>query len=188
MSETKVTYELITKKDKESIRVLYERYGKKLFGYAAHKWKMKEDENWDLVYKTLYRVLETHSNYKFSSEQKFASFVFTVFINYLRNFYRDRKKLPVEIVELDEKISDHPETGNETSTSPAMNLLVSELDQLEDWERILLLMRSQDVPYAEIAKYTGKPEDHLKVYYGRLKKKLSDRLSEKINASKKQQS
>lgn len=188
MSETKATYELMVKKDKESIRILYERYGKKLFVYALHKWKMKEDENWDLVYKTLYRVLETHSTYTFSSEQKFASFVFTVFINYLRNFYRDKKNLPVEIVEMDENFSDRPETENETNASPAMNLLVNELDQLEDWERILLLMRSQDVPYAEIAKYTGKPEDHLKVYYGRLKKKLSDRLQEKIHASNQQHS
>jgi RNA polymerase sigma factor (sigma-70 family) len=186
MSETKKTYELILKKGKEGIRVLYERYGKKLFGYAAFKWKINEDENWELVYKTLYRVLETHSNYSFSSEEKFASFVFTVFINYLRNFYRDKKNLPVEIVELDEKISNRPENGNETSTSPAMNLLVSELDQLEDWERILLLMRSQNVPYAEIAKYTGKPEEQLKVYYGRLKKKLADRLQEKIHVTKQQ--
>jgi len=132
MSETKATYELIAKKDKDSIRVLYERYGKKLFGYASNKWKLNEDENWDLVYKTLYRVLETYSNYTFSSEQKFGSFVFTVFINYLRNFYRDKKNLPIEIVELDEKISDRSEVGNETSPSPAMNLLVDELDQLDE--------------------------------------------------------
>jgi RNA polymerase sigma factor (sigma-70 family) len=187
MSEKKATYDLLIKTDKTSIGVLYERYGKKLFGYALHKWKINEDDNWDLIYKTLYRVLETHSNYKFSSEEKFSAFVFTVFINYLRNFYRDKKNLPVEILELDENFSDRPETGNETSPSPAMNLLVSELDQLEDWERILLLMRSQDMPYSEIAKYVGKPEEQLKVYYGRLKKKLSDRLHEKIHQSKSQQ-
>ncbi len=186
MPEIKATYELIAKKDKESIRVLYERYGKKLFGYARNKWKLNEDENWDLVYKTLYRVIETNSNYTFSSEEKFSSFVFTVFINYLRNFYRDRKNLPVEIIELDEKHFDNPdnhraESENETKSSPAMNLLVNELDQLEDWERILLLMRSQDVPYAEIAKFTGKTEDQLKVYYGRLKKRLADKLNEKIH-------
>jgi DNA-directed RNA polymerase specialized sigma24 family protein len=46
-------------------------------------------------------------------------------------------------------------------------------------------MRSQDIPYSEIARLTGKPEDNLKVYYGRLKKKLEDTLSEKINALKK---
>jgi RNA polymerase sigma factor (sigma-70 family) len=132
-------------------------------------------------------VIETSSDYKFESELKFSGFVFTVFINYLRNFYRDKKKLPVEIIELDESFSDGLESESETVSSPSMNFLVAELDQLEDWERILLLMRNQDVPYSEIAKYTGKPEEQLKVYYGRLKKKLADKLNEKISQSKTKQ-
>jgi DNA-directed RNA polymerase specialized sigma24 family protein len=52
---------------------------------------------------------------------------------------------------------------------------------------MLLLLRSQDVPYSEIAKLTGKNEDQLKVYYGRLKKKLFERLEEKIKQTKSQQ-
>jgi RNA polymerase sigma factor (sigma-70 family) len=182
------TYELIKNKDKESIRVLYERYGKKLFGYARKKWKVGEDENWDLVYKTLYRVIETHASYQFASEAKFSAFVFTIFINYLRNFYRDKKNLPVEIIELDDSFRENEIPVNEALPSPSMNFLVAELDQLEDWERILLLMRSQDVPYSEIVKYTGRSEDQLKVYYGRLKKKLAERLEEKIKSTKSQQS
>ncbi|MDQ3110952.1 MAG: sigma-70 family RNA polymerase sigma factor [Bacteroidota bacterium] len=183
MAELQPTYELIKNKDKESIRVLYERYGKKLFGYARNKWKIGEDENWDLVYKTLYRVIETNASYQFSGEAKFSAFVFTVFINYLRNFYRDKKNLPVEIIELDESFHGNEIPPNDTAPSPSMKLLVAELDQLEDWERILLLMRSQDVPYSEITKYTGKPEDQLKVYYGRLKKKLAERLAEKMKTT-----
>jgi RNA polymerase sigma factor (sigma-70 family) len=180
MPELKPTYTLIAKKDRESVRVLYERYGKKLFGYAQRKWKMGEDESWDLVYKTLYRVIETHSSYTFAGEEKFGTFVFTVFINYLRNFYRDRKNLPVEITQLDEQFSEREQPENDTTPSPAMQLLVSELDQLEDWERILLLMRSQDIPYSKIAGFTGRPEEQLKVYYQRLKKKLAMRLEEKL--------
>ncbi|CAN5254262.1 hypothetical protein BH09BAC5_BH09BAC5_15440 [soil metagenome] len=187
MKEQKPTYELIKNKDKESIRVLYERYGKKLFGYARNKWKIGEDENWDLVYKTLYKVLDTHTSYQFSAETKFSSFVFTVFINYLRNFYRDTQKLPVEIIQLDESYSENAVVELETTESLSMTFLKSELDELEDWERILLLMRSQDVPYSEIVKFTGKSEDQLKVYYGRLKKKLAERLSEKIKNTKSQQ-
>ncbi len=187
MAEMQPTYELIKNKDKESIRVLYERYGKKLFGYARNKWKVGEDENWELVYKTLYRVIETHASYQFKGEAKFSAFVFTVFINYLRNFYRDKKNLPLEIIELDESFPEEENPVNETVASPSMNFLVAELDQLEDWERILLLMRSQDVPYSEIAKYTGRPEDQLKVYYGRLKKKLAERVGEKMKITKSNQ-
>lgn len=187
MAEMQPTYELIKSKDKESIRVLYERYGKKLFGYARNKWKIGEDENWDLVYKTLYKVIDTHASYQFTSEAKFSAFVFTIFINYLRNFYRDKKNLPVEIIELDDSFSEQELPANEITASASMNFLVAELDQLEDWERILLLMRSQDVPYSEIAKYTSKPEDQLKVYYGRLKKKLAERVAEKIKTTNSQQ-
>jgi RNA polymerase sigma factor (sigma-70 family) len=187
MAELKPTYELIKNQDKESIRVLYERYGKKLFGYGRNKWKIGEDENWDLVYKTLYRVIETHASYQFADEAKFSAFVFTIFINYLRNFYRDKKNLPVEIIALDESFHENEIPANDVAPSPSMNFLVAELDQLEDWERILLLMRSQNVPYAEIARYTGKPEDQLKVYYGRLKKKLAERLAAKIKTTNSQQ-
>ncbi|MEO5642657.1 MAG: sigma-70 family RNA polymerase sigma factor [Bacteroidia bacterium] len=189
MAEMQPTYELIKNKGKESVRVLYERYGKKLFGYARNKWKMGEDENWDIVYKTLYKVIDTHASYQFASEAKFSAFVFTIFINYLRNFYRDKKNMPVEIIELDDSFSEQEISANENETVPSasMNFLVAELDQLEDWERILLLMRSQNVPYSEISNYTGRPEDQLKVYYGRLKKKLGERVAEKIKMTKSQQ-
>src|SRR5574337_703166 len=178
MPDPKPTYELLKRKDRASVGVLYERYGKKLFGYGRQKWNLREDDNWDLIYKTLYRVLETFGQYKFADEQKFGTFVFTIFINYLRNFYRDRKNLPAEILELDEAFVHSAETEKENS--PAIQLLSEELDKLEDWERILLLMRSQDNPYSAIAAYTGKPEEQLKVYYQRLKKKLAEKLAGKI--------
>lgn len=45
---------------------------------------------------------------------------------------------------------------------------------------MLLLLRSQDMPYSEIAKFVNKPEDQLKVYYSRLKKALTKRMNEKL--------
>lgn len=176
---------LVRSKDPSAIRVLYEQFGKKLAGFAVHKWKVTEDDAWDLVYKTLYRVIEKSGEYSFENESRFSGFVFTVFINYLRNHFRDRKQLPEFADELNEAAVAFVETGT-TEISPAVQLLNEELDKLEDWERILLLLRSQDVPYSEIAKLTGKPEDNLKVYYGRLRKKLEDTLSAKINALNKQ--
>ena len=61
--------------------------------------------------------------------------------------------------------------------------------EFEDWQRVLLLMRSQEVPYSEIAKYVNKPEEQLKVYYSRLKNvltaKMQERVKEKESAEKK---
>ncbi len=185
---TEPTYSLIRKNDASAVTVLYEQYGKKLAGYAIRKWNTSEDDAWDLTYKTLFRVMKTANDYTFVSEEKFGGFVFTIFINYLRNLFRDRKNQPELVREMDERFVrlSEVEGDNAEEPSPAVKLLNEALDELEDWERILLLMRSQDVPYSQIAALTGKTEDNLKVYYGRLKKKLEAKLSEKMNALNKQ--
>ena len=81
----------LKKKDERSAAWLYTKYGKKLYGYAAAKWNLDEDSAWELVYKTLYKVIDTSDKYKFENENKFCAFLFKIFINYLRNHYRDSK-------------------------------------------------------------------------------------------------
>jgi RNA polymerase sigma factor (sigma-70 family) len=184
--EEKETYKIVARKDKEGIALLYERYGKRLYGYAKHSWKLNEDEAWNLIYKTLYKVLDTTADYSFESEKKYSSFIFKVFVNYLRQYYRDTKKAKehLEIVPSDEtgNYSGSAEQQEETpeANSVKMNLLKEELEKLEDWERVLLLLRSQDMPYAEIAKFVKRPEEQLKVYYSRLKAALTKRMNEKL--------
>src|ERR1051325_2468834 len=177
------TYTLLKGKDNIRIEVLYERYGKKLFSYAIHSWKLNEDEAWDLVYKTLFRILEVGHRYEFDSEKNFSSFVFRVFVNYLRNHYRDKKNSgrPLNVEWTDEEILEEQEAGEtEIIPNPKLDILNEELEKLEDWQRILLLMRSQDIPNAVISKYAGKPEDQLPVYYQRLKTTLTQRMLERM--------
>ena len=180
MNKQEETYAVIKRKDKNAIACLYNRYGKKLYSYSVSRWKLNEDAAWDVVYKTLYKIFETTPTRTFESEQKFSSFVFTVFINYLRKYYRDTKnKEEPEFVEL--KDSHGFKSSDDSPVSEKVKLLNRELSKLEDWERILLLMRGQDIPYSEIVKYINKPEDQLKVYYQRLKKQLAERMSEAMN-------
>ena len=185
------TYKLVSAKSKESIKLLYERYGTRLFNYALHSWKTTEDEAWDLVYKTLYRVIETTASYTFQSEEKYRGFIFKIFVNYLRNHYRDKKKAreQVEVVNYDDAITGKPdeevvEEDVDHLEGNSMSLLREELEKLEDWERVLLLLRSQDMAYADIAKYVNRPADQLKVYYHRLKAMLVKRMNEKLSSSK----
>jgi RNA polymerase sigma factor (sigma-70 family) len=178
MPETRPTHELLNGKREAAEKTLYERDEKKLHSYARHRWQMDEDAAWVMVYITLFRVLETHSGYRFLSEEKFAAFVFTVFINYLRNYHRDHKK-DSQTVPLDESHHANP-LPEETVSSVEMNLLKEALDKMEDWERMLLLLRSQKVPYCEIEKLTGKPESQLKVNYMRLKKRLAQKINEQL--------
>ena len=178
-SEKVETYILLNQRSKEGIKFLYERYGRKLYGYAISSWKLNEDDAWDLIYKTLYKTLESYKNYLFNNEEKFASYVFRIFINFMKNHHRDekRKMEKLELVELTVDPKTNDEDSDNTEESEIMNQLKNELEKLEEWERMLLLLRSQDMPYAEIGKYIDKPEDQLKVYYQRLKEKLQKNMN-----------
>lgn len=176
------TYNLKHLSKHDFIAELYNRYGKKLYAYALQTWNVEEDSAWDLIYKTLYKVIDSYTKYTFETEEKFASFIFKIFINYLRNHYRDNKHLLDISVTADitraESMSSITESENSNSVNVKLNLLNEELAKLEDWQRMLLLMRSEGKTYAEIAAYMDKPEDQLKVYYQRLKEKISKRLYE----------
>lgn len=183
----------IRKKDKNAVSILYNRYGKKLYGYAVYKWKVSEDEAWELVYKTLYKMLEVIERYTFEDEKKFAGFIFQSFVNNLRNHYQEKKRKEPETVELTEGYEPWANKSNEEDekqheSKPAnvhMQLLEEEMAGLEEWKRILLLMRAQDYPYEEIAKFVNKPEGQLKVYYLRLKKQLTEKINERLKQHKK---
>lgn len=187
MESTTQTYNRLKENRDEGIKLLFELYAKKLQGYAINKWKTEPDTAWDIIYKTIYKVADVVNQYQFESEEKFASFIFKIFINYLRNQFRDTNTLNAGIKEVelsDYVINNYSPTAGSENKSIELNLLQYELDKLEDWQRILLLMRSQDVPYAEISKYTGKSEDQLKVYYGRLKKQISEKIANKLRTIK----
>ncbi len=170
----------------ETVGLLYERYGKKLYGYAITKWKVSEDDAWELVYKTLYKVMNVADQYNFQDEGKFIGFLFKVFINYLRNHYRDTKAkgiVTIELLEKHEKISiDRKESLEEKeSTSTLMRCLQKVLALLDDWQRVLLLMRAQDYSYEAISKYVDRPSDQLKVYHMRFKKVVTEKTNECMN-------
>lgn len=172
----KTTYQLLISHRDKGLKQAYERYGKKLYGYAISVWKVDEDASWDLVYKSLYRVAEQVQNYHFENEDKFGGFLFRVFINYLKNHLRDNPKN--QTVELKEHMGIEHNHPTQEIENPNHLLIRKELDRMEDWERILLLSRSQGMSYQEIANYTNKSTDQLKVYYGRLKKRLEKILTE----------
>lgn len=176
----------IRKKDSEAVTLIYNSFGKKLYRYAVSKWTLREDDAWELVYKTLYRVIEVIDNYSFENEGKFSGFIFKIFINYLRNHYRDNKNKQFTTVELNErhgKVDKHGRDEENTPFSKPLHCLKKVLDQLIDWQRILLLMRAQDFSYEQIAPYVEKPADQLKVYHMRLKKYVGEKTNECINTT-----
>jgi RNA polymerase sigma factor (sigma-70 family) len=181
----KETYIIIGKQNKKGLEIFYKRYGKKLYAYAVKNWNTDEDTAWELIYKTYNKISEKIENCSFESEEKFSSFVMLSFLNNLRNYYRDNQKQIKTVSEDHININNlYEETEeNENSESSQMIALKLELEKLEDWERMLLLLKAQQMPYSEIAKYVDKPENQLKVYYARLKKKITENITKNTEVS-----
>lgn len=206
------TYFQISTNRERGIEILYGRYGRKLYNYAVNSWHLDEDDAWERVYETLYKLMEKFDEYTFPNEKKFSSFLFTIFCNNLRRLYRDRKKREERLSmtyfneSSFEESRNNPEMGTErkiqerlteesmssyreddAGENVLMTCLEECLDQLQDWERILILLRAQDMPYSEIGKYMNKPVEQLKVYHQRARKKLQQMVEEKSAGSVKQE-
>ena len=164
------------------ITLIYKDYGKKLFSYSIKTWKVSDDIAWDLVYKTIWRLAEVYKNYSFETDEKFTSFLFKIFINYLRNYYRDNKEHR-ETIFYAAANADIPAIEKESEAlteNIKLTALNEVLEDMEDWQRLLLLLRSEGRPYSEIAVYVDKPEKQLKVYYKRLKELITIKLNDRL--------
>ena len=181
MSFSSETLSKIVNNKEAFVKWLYERYAKKLLAYTTKTYLPDKDDAWSVVYKTLYKIAEITPQREFENEFKFAGFIFKTHINYLRNFLRDNKSFENnhQEIELTENYTVE-EIEEQTTQNIHLKILQQELDKFEDWQRILLLMRGQDVPYSKIAEFVNKPEKQLKVYYARLKKQLHDQINEQL--------
>lgn len=181
MSFVKETNSLISESNNKVVKQLYEKYAKKLLAYTCKNYTIDKDDAWAIVYKTIYKMAEVNSKYNFENEQKQSAFIFKTHINFLRNYFRDNKSFEQnhQEVELHDNYSVHEEDAP-AKPNIQLTVLQQELDKLEDWQRILLLMRGQDIPYSKIAEFVKRPENQLKVYYARLKKELHDNVNRQL--------
>lgn len=178
---------------------LYTKFGKNLFSYAHYAMKIDNDDSWDLVYSTLIKLANKLQELSFENDAKLGAYVKTAFNNHCKNYFRNksRREKGTSMYSFNENSSEEElssqnyiahqvknkslelynehvkkEENGEEEDSVLMQKTKKALDQLEKWEKMLLLLRSQNLPYYEIAKFIDKPEAHLKVYHQRLKKKL----------------
>jgi DNA-directed RNA polymerase specialized sigma24 family protein len=164
----------------QKVKTLYEKFGARLKAYTCKNYEISEDDAWNIVYKTIYKIAGLSDSYVFENEQKKSAFIFKTHINYLRNHFRDNKSFEARNREVHFHENISTEKEELAGESLQLKVLQLELDKLEEWERILLLMRGQGMPYSAIAKFVDKPEKQLKVYYGRLKKRLLVSVNEEL--------
>jgi len=155
---------------------LFNQFGERMFAFAVNAWKFSEDDAWDVIYETLFYLAKVFHRYDVSDEKRLKNLVITSFNNRLRNRYRDNQRKPAII--LFDNLDEFEAIEVEAFEGTATEAVTAALNRLEDWERMLLIQRATNVPYASIAQLTGKPESQLKVYHKRVLQKLENIVKE----------
>lgn len=193
--------ERIRNKDKSGLEALYNQYGQKFYAYAVKKWRLNEDESWEVVYQTLDTLILKLSGYSFESEQHFQNFIFKVFTNYLRQKFRSNRNRQLQSVEEPLNIDSYSELGNADEPineipffednnrpfeeyyttglieNPKLIALKKVLTELTETERDILLLRAQNYSYDEISTMLKIENKQLKVKHHRTKAKLIQLLN-----------
>lgn len=185
--------QLINRKNKTGLEALYNQYGEKFYWFAVKKWNLTEDQAWDVVYQTLDTLVLKLDKYDFESQSHFENFLFKVFTNFLRQFYRKSKTQVEEVsvdflesvgqegnvlvngsselMEEDAVFSDN-EDEETVLENPKLNALKIALKQMNSTDRDILLLRAQNYSYDEIASLLSIENNQLKVRHHRAKTKL----------------
>jgi DNA-directed RNA polymerase specialized sigma24 family protein len=187
--------------DRDIAERLFTQYGNQLLNYGIKSWSLSEDEVWDILYDTIYSFINSYAEHNLSSAKRIEALVWTIFKNKLRDKYRQKKRIErhyQEVAYSEERLSGNTDMQEsiwfkysaqilieEKSGDPILSKLETILDNLKDWERQLVICRANNIPYADIEEMTGKKADSLKVYYQRLKKRISQDLIENIDKKEK---
>lgn len=178
---------LINTQDKLGLEKLYDQYGSKFYSYCIRYWSLDEDEAWEVVYRTLETLVLKISNYKFPMQVDFERFIYKVLINYLRQQYRSKKRKEKDsVIYVDFNVESGTTAQlvghfnadalntyySEETENPELLRLNKALDEMEQMEKDLLLLRAQNYSYDEIAKLLKIENNQLKVKHHRARKKL----------------
>jgi len=195
--------------DQRGCRHLVDAYQDRLLGEAVHVFQVPFLDAEELVSDVLLTVINKIETFQFKrSDGDFHFWVMTIFRNRVRDFMRHRGLTEGLQVQFDEAAFEDdeayssaerevirtiirryeeslrsPESEKERSVAGnagKLHVVAEALERLETWERVLLRCRALDIPYEEIARYTGKPAQHLKVYLARVKKKFLKLLAERV--------
>lgn len=185
-------------------RHLVNMYQERLVGEGVAVFGLVQEDAEELVSDVLLTVVSKIQTFEFRrNEGDFHLWVMTIFRNRVRDFVRGEaitkgleerfegsaidgegelsgaeREVVAEIVRrYQDSIREKDEPPGNSAGQEKLRIVAETLDKMESWERVLLRCRALDVPYEDIAGYTGKPAKHLKVYHARVKKKFVTMLA-----------
>lgn len=182
-------------------------YHYRLIGEAMDVFDVAQPDAEELVNDVLLAVVQKIGTFEFKrSDGDFHFWVMTIFRNRVKDLLRhqsltdglmesfqeasledeegytliEREVVVASIREYERSLkrSEEWEKDDGAEEPRELRMVVDTLDRMETWERVLLRCRALDVPYEDIARYTGKPAHQLKVYHARVKKKFVKLLAD----------
>jgi RNA polymerase sigma-70 factor (ECF subfamily) len=161
MANYKEIIELVKKKDPSGAERLFEEYGQAFYAYCIKSWQFSEDEAWEVVYKTLEVLILKLDHY----QSEFDRFLYKVLINFLRQQYRSKKFQETkgtvyvdfnaesgganEFVQYLNEAAFFAFNEPENAVNPALQQLHTILENFDQTDRDLLLLRAQNYSYEE---------------------------------------
>ncbi len=192
--------EELKKGDRKGADHLVDLYQNRLMGEALSIFHIPAADAEEIVSDVLLAVVQRIESFEFGkSEGDFHFWVMTIFRNRVRDYARhkaitegfvtsfetssdsddsqfdetEREVTRSILHQYEESLRKEDETEEHALRHPGKLERIAEvLDSMETWERVLLRCRALDVPYEDIARYTGKTAQQLKVYHARVKRKF----------------
>lgn len=184
--------------DRQGCEHLVELYQRLLIHETITVFRLDRRDAEEVVSDVLLAVVQKIGQFSFrKSENDFHYWVMAVFRNKVRDFLRrqtltggieslfsensnhengeDSQPRTVVVALLkvyEESLTKEEEGEHGSSYRQKLQFLTEMLDRMKTWERVLLRCRALNVPFEDIARYTGKPVSQLKVYHPRVKRKL----------------
>jgi RNA polymerase sigma factor (sigma-70 family) len=189
---------------------LVDRYQRRLVGEAVTVFHVPQEDAEELVDDVLLSIVQEIGGFAFRrGDGDFHAWVMTVFRNRVRDFMRRAAILgdihllydEAEMMDDDtcsetghevlreivrsyreEALRCHEEEGEagDRARTAALEVVREALEGLQSWERVLLRCRALGVPYEEIAEYTGKKPENLRVYHERTRRKFMGLVQAKL--------
>lgn len=170
MEDTEVIHVYLEHQASNCFDLLYKRYGGKIFSKCI---SMLKDEvlAHDATQEIFTKIFLNLS--KFNAKSRFSTWVYSITYNYCIDYIRRKKKRANLFMDDIERL---PEVEDEVSDDEILSIATHQLkvilEELDDSERAILLMKYQDgMSIKEIAELLGKTESAVKMRIKRAKEK-----------------
>lgn len=153
-----------------AFRQLFEENSKKIFN-LCYGYTGDGDAANDLLQETFIKVWQNLD--KFRNQSQISTWIYRIAVNTCLSYLRSTKRKPTE--SLNQHLGEiHAVDASEEERQERVATLYTAISRLGEYERIIITMVLDEIPYPEIAEIVGVTEGNLRVKIHRIKQKLTE--------------